>query len=174
MAKTPSNLLVSALDRTAFVKITGRANFTLSVHFKTLLVELKDRGFRGYVLDLGECVTMDSTFLGVLAGFAIKLADARAAATDLHCLQLLNPNQRVVELLDNLGIAHLFGVIQGNNPVEGTLHPTPQSDKNPTREEVSRTCLEAHQTLMAVNPDNIPKFKDVAQFLAEDLKKAQQ
>ena len=41
----------------------------------------------------------------------------------------------------------------------------------PTREEMSQTCLEAHQLLMKINPDNIPKFKDVTQFLAEDLRK---
>jgi len=41
----------------------------------------------------------------------------------------------------------------------------------PTRLETSRTCLEAHETLMKINPDNVPKFKDVTQFFAEDLKK---
>jgi hypothetical protein len=41
---------------------------------------------------------------------------------------------------------------------------------NPTREQIKRTSLEAHQTLMAVHPDNIARFKDVTLFLAEDLK----
>jgi hypothetical protein len=41
---------------------------------------------------------------------------------------------------------------------------------NPSRVEITRTCLEAHQTLMAMNPDNVARFKDVTQFLAEDLK----
>jgi hypothetical protein len=41
---------------------------------------------------------------------------------------------------------------------------------NPTLEQITRTSLEAHQTLMAANPDNAARFKDVAQFLAEDLK----
>ena len=27
------------------------------------------------------------------------------------------------------------------------------------------------ETLMQINPNNVPKFKEVAQFLAEDLKK---
>jgi anti-sigma B factor antagonist len=173
MAKTVSSLLVSVLDGTAFVKIVGRANFTLSVSFKTLVGELRARDYSSFVLDLGECVTMDSTFLGVLAGFAIKLADGSASAQAV-CLQLLNPNQRVVDLLENLGIAHLFKLIQGTNSAPANFQPPPsQNDCTPSREEISRTCLEAHQVLMAVNPDNIPKFKDVAQFLAEDLKKAQ-
>ncbi|MDB6032217.1 MAG: Anti-sigma-factor antagonist, partial [Verrucomicrobiales bacterium] len=40
--------------------------------------------------------------------------------------------------------------------------------------EISRTCLEAHKTLMEINPANISKFKDVTQFLAEDLKKMEE
>jgi hypothetical protein len=46
---------------------------------------------------------------------------------------------------------------------------TPESI-HPTHEQITRTCLEAHQTLMQVNPENATRFKDVTQFLAEDLK----
>jgi hypothetical protein len=46
---------------------------------------------------------------------------------------------------------------------------TPESS-NPTHEEITRTSLEAHQTLMEVNPENVARFKDVTQFLAEDLR----
>jgi hypothetical protein len=42
---------------------------------------------------------------------------------------------------------------------------------SPTKAEVTRTCLEAHQILADLNPANAAKFKDVAQFLAEGLKK---
>lgn len=41
----------------------------------------------------------------------------------------------------------------------------------PSREEVSRNCLEAHKILMELCPSNAAKFKEVTQFLAEDLKK---
>ncbi len=46
-----------------------------------------------------------------------------------------------------------------------------QTSASRDRKEISRTCLEAHEALMRINPNNIPKFKEVAQFLAEDLKK---
>jgi hypothetical protein len=36
---------------------------------------------------------------------------------------------------------------------------------------MTEACLEAHRTLMNVNPGNVAKFKDVTQFLAEDLKR---
>ena len=51
------------------------------------------------------------------------------------------------------------------------MEPLPPSPHPISKKEMSRNSLEAHRTLMDLNPANIPKFKDVAQFLAEDLKR---
>lgn len=169
MSKTPSNLHVCIVDDVAHIKVTGRANFASGVQFKMLVNELKERGFNHFVLEVGECMTMDSTFLGVLAGLVLQLHNDRQN-TDRITLELKNPNQRVVELLDNLGVSHLFEIRQGCAVPDKAYHAA-DDGPNPSRAEVSQTCLEAHQVLMAVNPDNIPKFKEVTQFLAEDLKK---
>jgi anti-sigma B factor antagonist len=163
---------VAVVERTAFIKLPPRANFSSSVEFKTLVNELRPRGVDHFVLDLGECVTMDSTFLGVLAGLALRNSDGKEITADgqkLH-LDLLNPNQRIADLLDNLGVVHLFNVLHQANPCTAIFEP--MNDRPlPSKEEISRNCLEAHDILMKVNPDNIPKFKEVAQFLAEDLRK---
>jgi len=39
----------------------------------------------------------------------------------------------------------------------------------PTRAEAAPTILEAHENLMEFDPRNVPKFKDVVEFLREDL-----
>jgi hypothetical protein len=39
----------------------------------------------------------------------------------------------------------------------------------PTREEAAPNILQAHQALMEFDPRNVPKFKDVVEFLREDL-----
>src|SRR5262249_24904067 len=80
-------------------------------------------------------------------------------------------NARISELLENLGVLHLFKVTEG--PVvtpDGACANDVQST-NASREQVTRTCLEAHQTLMDINPGNVTRFKDVTAFLADDLKK---
>lgn len=170
MNPTSANLLVAATDQIAFLKIIGRANLNLSVCFKTVINQLRETGLKNFVLDLGECSTMDSTFLGVLAGSVLNSNDSQPGSGAI-CLQLLNPNHRIADLLENLGVDHLFGIFCGSNPAEAKLKPSSQSEVPASREEISKTCLEAHKVLMALNPENIPKFKDVAQFLAEDLKR---
>jgi len=167
--KTPvSNLLVWVGDRDACIRISGRASFNSSLDFKTLVNGLSQKGFSHFVLDLSDCLLMDSTFLGVLAGIGLKFDATRNG--DTH-LELLNPNPRILDLLENLGVGHLFKVLKGAEPATEKMSPVEPANGPADRKEVSRTCLEAHKTLMEVNPANIPKFKDVAQFLAEDLKK---
>lgn len=155
----------------ACVKIAGRANFTFSPDFKTLLAELMQKGYGRFIIDLSECVLMDSTFLGVLAGFGIKLNPGASAANG--GIELSNPNGRVTELLENLGVLQLFKIVNGSLQLSGDVSVQTPAPINPTHEEITRTSLEAHQALMAVNPENVPRFKDVAQFLAEDLKNLQ-
>jgi anti-sigma B factor antagonist len=167
---TPSaKLSVLVCKDFACVKIAGRANFMSSPDFKTLLAELKQKGYHRFIIDLSACVLMDSTFLGVLAGFGMMKNPG--AAPDDCSIELLNPSARVRELLDNLGVLPLFKVT--------TAAPQPPADAkvsapdsiNPTQEQITRTCLDAHRALMALSPENAARFKDVTQFLAEDLKK---
>jgi len=174
MATKAPIMSVAVVEPMAFVKLPGRANFGTSVDFKTLINELRVRGINHFVLDLGECVTMDSTFLGVLAGLALRNSEGKEIATDGQRLKLdlLNPNPRVADLLDNLGVMHLFKIVnQPENPCTAIFEPVTTDRPAPTKEEISRNCLEAHELLMRINPDNIPKFKEVTQFLAEDLRK---
>src|SRR4051812_42254884 len=171
---TPSaKLLVFVSGHLACVKIVGRANFTSSIDFKTLLNELLQKDYTCLLIDLSECVLMDSTFLGVLSGFGLKMFPARDGEQNGTGIELLNPNPRISELLENLGVLHLFKVVNGPLalPDEVQAHARETSPSAPTREEVTRNCLEAHRTLMDISPANIPKFKEVTQFLAEDLKK---
>ena len=168
MSTSSAKLSVLVGKDFACLKIAGRANFSFSPDFKTLLTELSQKGYNRFVIDLSECMLMDSTFLGVLAGFGIKLN--QAGAPDQRGIELLNANARVTELLENLGALHLFKTTSGALPLpDGIRACTPESI-NPTHEEITRTSLEAHQTLMSVNPENVARFKDVTQFLAEDLK----
>jgi anti-anti-sigma factor len=168
MATPSANLSVLVGKNFACVKITGRANFTSSPDFKTLLAELAQKGYARFIIDLAGCVLMDSTFLGVLAGFGLKM-NQKGVPGECN-IELLNTNDRVAELLENLGALHLFKVTSGTLQLPDDVKTSTPESINPSREEITRTSLEAHKTLMAVNPDNYARFKDVTQFLAEDLK----
>ena len=160
--------MVAVCDHVVCVKINGRADFNLSLDVKRLFDELRQRGYQRFALELCDCVMMDSTFLGMLSGEGLKYRGAGIAQDSW--LELMNPCPRIAEVLENLGVAHLFKISIRADPLTVPYETLSQTAvKNMA--EVTRNCLEAHQTLMGVNPRNIQKFKDVAQFLAEDLKR---
>lgn len=164
MNTQPASLKVSVAGHRVFIVISGRATFQCSVAFKTLVSEMWDRGSHEFIIDLRDCPTMDSTFLGVLSGLSHKLSEGKPPGT----LGLVKPNQRILELLDNLGIGSLFPLVElVDNPPQD-LKPVESAPAS--KEDFSRTMLDAHQTLMKIYPGNIPKFKDVVRYLEEDLK----
>ena len=156
----------------ACIKIAGRANFNASVNFKTVLTELRQKGFSYFVIELSECLLMDSTFLGVLAGFGLKMSQP-AGDSAPRPVELRNPNTRITELLETLGVLHLFQVSRGPLATPESVEACAPSPAHASRAELTRACLEAHQTLMEINPENVARFKEVAKFLAEDLQKLQ-
>src|ERR1035437_1214551 len=160
MSAPSARMLGFAGGQGSCIRIIGRANFTSSVDFKSLINELLQRGHSYFMLDLAECALMDSTFLGVLAGFGLKLS-AGNGDHGRHGIELVNPNARITELLDTLGVLHLFKLTQRPLPLPDQAEVRPHAPGTPTKTEVTHACIEAHQTLMDISPANAAKFKDV-------------
>jgi len=170
MSNGTASLSVLVQDKLVCIKIAGRANFQASIDFKTLVNALWTKGHIHFVLELSDCQLMDSTFMGVLAGLGLRFNQVRSGEQPVT-MELLNASERVSDLIDNLGITYLFQIHKGAAPAATELNPVEKPVGPPDRTETARTCLEAHRLLMELNPDNISKFKDVAKFLEEDLKK---
>jgi anti-anti-sigma factor len=167
MDHSSASLKVAVFDRTVCVQVSGRADFTCTVDLKRLITELWERGYAHFVFDLRGCRNMDSTFLGVLTDISLQLSNGSGQS---HPLELLNANPRITETLENLGVAHLFQICTSDAPLSDKFEPLSHgAPASPV--ELARTCLKAHQTLIALNPENAQRFKDVAQFMAEDLRR---
>lgn len=167
MSATPVSLEVWVDDQFVCVKIAGRAGCASSVGFRKLLLGLREKGHKRFILDLTKCQLMDSTFLGVLAGLGMRFSEG--ADGNRAAIELLNPSPRISGLLENLGVAENFKVLNGAAVQTDNLKQVEASSANPGHEELQRTCLEAHKLLVQLNPRNAPKFKDVCKYLEEDL-----
>jgi anti-anti-sigma factor len=166
MNQSSAKLMVAVFDHVVCVKINGRADFTLSLDLRRVIHELSQRGYRRFVVELRDCAMMDSTFLGTLSGVGLEFYET---GQDLP-LELFNPSPRIAEVLENLGVAHLFKIVSHPEPLAVKYEPLAETGGQ-SKAAVTRNCLEAHHVLMALNPENAHRFKDVAQFLAEDLKR---
>ena len=153
--------LVDAYSDPVVVRIEGRASFQNSACLRDFISEMVRQGKTKLVLDFLHCTSMDSTFLGVLAGAALELRKA----TPPGSLILARLSQRNLELIRNLGLHRLLTVDAGDFPMNFTKCDTPLACDNRSEVENARLVLEAHENLVAVDENNRAKFQDVLAFL---------
>jgi len=165
-------VFVATTSRAALVKVEGRGSFKVSASLKEFGDSAIRKQFPLLLLDMQACVGMDSTFMGVLAGVASRLRTQSGKVAMVNC------SPRIRGLLATLGLDQLIsayeagaapeeyaGALQGRAPREkledGTCHDV----------ETVRTMLDAHQHLVDLVPENLPQFKDVLQFLREEVQR---
>ncbi len=157
--------LVDAYSDPVLVRIQGRASFMNSGSLKEFFTEMIRQGKTKLAVDFQQCTSMDSTFLGVLAGAALELKKTAS----LGSLTLVRVGERNLELIRNLGLHRLAIVDAGNFSLN--LGGTAQALSEPMRTEIERTrlVLEAHENLLDADPSNLTKFQDLLAFLRNQL-----
>jgi len=157
----PSSVLVGSLGRTVWLKVNGRGTFQNSPGVKEFVKQMIQRGHRQFVVDLGSCELMDSTFMGTLAGVALRLREIGQGG-----LRAVNVNVRNASLLENLGLDQLFSVETGH----AADAPATLRQAEPVQEDDAKeTVLEAHEALIEADAHNAVKFKDVVDYLRQEL-----
>jgi anti-sigma B factor antagonist len=153
--------LVDAYSDPIVVRIEGRASFQNSAALHDFFAETRRQGRTRYVIDFQHCTSMDSTFLGVLAGAALQLRKANPPGK----LVFARVGERNLELIRNLGLHRLVTVDAGSFPMAFGQAPTPLPEAERTELESARMVLEAHENLVATDESNRGKFQDVLAFL---------
>jgi anti-sigma B factor antagonist len=153
--------LVDAYSDPVVVRIDGRASFQNSTSLRDFIAEMLRMGRTRFVLDFQHCASMDSTFLGVLAGAALEL---KKKTTD-GSLVLARVGQRNLELIRNLGLHRLLTVDGGETAATSANCDKPLESKKCSELEQARGVLEAHENLVSVDEANRSKFQDVLSFL---------
>ena len=156
----PAFLVDPSSDPVA-IRIEGRASFQNSPCLNEFFNALVAQGRSRFVMDFQSCTSMDSTFLGVLAGAALQL---RKQATP-GSLVLCRLGERNLELVRNLGLHRLLTVDTGATEVNSAALAVLPSLPVQCELESARTVLAAHENLIAADEANRTKFQDVLSFL---------
>jgi anti-anti-sigma regulatory factor len=160
-----ARIFVSRDGGDCVVKVVGRATFVVCPTLRDLVrpFEVDPAAFEGdVVIDLTECSGMDSTFMGILAMFALK---ARKAGKVIKILNASVSNRR---LLDGLGLGGLFDFVDGT-PVEADGELDEASSES-SSSSTAETVLDAHKTLMEADEGNVEKFKKVVEMVEKEVK----
>jgi len=171
------------------MRIEGRASFQNSGCLRDFVTEMLAQGKTRLVIDFQHCTSMDSTFLGILAGVALQLRKGGAASvagaasggqggagvagegiggprSELsQPLILARVGQRNLELIRNLGIHRLMTVDSGDFKMSFDKCARPLTQQEQDELSNARMALEAHENLVAADESNRSKFQDVLSFL---------
>jgi len=168
------------------MRIEGRASFQNSGCLRDFVTEMLAQGRTRLVIDFQHCTSMDSTFLGILAGVALQLRKGSAggaagsgaqgggagaevggarAGEVMQPLILARVGQRNLELIRNLGIHRLMTVDSGDFKMSFDKCARPLTQQEQDELSNARMALEAHENLVAADESNRSKFQDVLSFL---------
>ncbi len=161
-----SSIQVGVNGPVVWVRVAGRGSFLESGSLKEFGREMVNRGYREFVFDLEECAMMDSTFMGTMAGMALRLKElGEGRLRVIHC------GERSRDLLSGLGLDQIFD-IQSNGQTAPQCQTLPKTVGNEAaKRDQASTMLEAHEALCEARPENLTRFKDVLEYLKQDLRR---
>ena len=157
------------------IRVNGRGSFANSVELKRITDHFFDKhGAQAcrFVMDLGDCSTMDSTFMGVQA--SIGLRQKRDSG---ELMAIVNVKPQNVRLLQTLGLAHFMHVRpEGAGAALDTAGATFQTAEKHDVSKLDRIVhmIEAHETLCDTGSGNTVEFNQVLKFLRESLEREKQ
>jgi anti-anti-sigma regulatory factor len=165
-------LLVAIQGPTALVRVRGRGSFKTAPALREFGHAAVARGCERVIMDMDECVGMDSTFMGVMAGLCMQLKAENAGV-----MVVMNLGQKTMVLLETLGIGQLLQMhMAGTLPDSLKQHLSAITDiskldiSNRDKKVTLETMLTAHEDLVSVSKDNLPKFRDVMSYLSKELR----
>lgn len=151
----------------AVVRVLSRGNFNNSMPLKRFAQLVQSEGkVQRFVVDLQFCESMDSTFMGVLAGIAIAMYQKQKAK-----LVVFGASDHCKRLLKNLGLLPLVELKDGQmtelERSEGSLKSADSAAC--TRIEQIYLTLNAHKELCRIDSQNEMRFQAVIEYLEKSL-----
>ena len=161
-----SSIQVGVSGQSVWVKVEGKGNFLNSGNLKEFTREMIQRGYREFVVDLENCAMMDSTFMGTMAGVALKLKElGHGHLHVVHC------GNRSRDLLTGLGLDQIFNIHTDGSAAPHTevLDGVTPIEPSVQKQQQAQQMLDAHEALCEAAPENFSRFKDVLDYLKQDL-----
>lgn len=156
-------------DGFTWIRCEGKGSFLQSPALKECAQRSENDGQHRFVIDLEACTGMDSTFMGSLAGLAIRVGKKDG------WVQIASPGDRNRQSLEDLGLDHLLSLEPPDAPWRGRADAI-RSELQPYEPaEVSgggdraRMVLQAHRDLASTSDDNAKRFANVLDVLEKQV-----
>ena len=162
-------ILIYRESEFSWIRCEGKGSFVSSPALKKWVDAEIDSGVLCVVVDLEACTGMDSTFMGTLAGLAMRLLKCSGGK-----LQIAAPGEKNQKSLEGLGLDVLMQIDPPKAEWRGRMGEVREklTPFNMVGSKVSDApyVLEAHQKLCEADDRNAEKFGTVLEFLEAEVK----
>ena len=155
----------------SWIRCSGKGNFLSSPNVKACAEHCLAHGARCIVVDLSTCSGMDSTFMGMLAGLAMRITKQTGGGR----LEIADSGEKNLASLEDLGL-DAFMEINPSGALWNSCKDEIRSKLDPWKKEPTpphergKLVLEAHKTLSATSAANAKKFENVVNLLEKEIK----
>jgi len=155
-------VLHASHDGVHVLRFIGDIRYTLTPSINRFL-EAVFAGPRpaGFVIDLSEADSIDSTNLGLLARIAMRLQ-----ALDAPRVTLVSNRADINAILTSMALDEVFDIVDDTGMVTGAAQELPHADAD--KETLARTLIDAHRALMELSEHNREMFRDVVASLEKN------
>ena len=154
--------LVNTYAEPVVIRINGRASYLNSGPLREFFAILARQMRKDVMIDFRNCTSVDSTFLGIVAGAALDFMDMEPRGN----IKLVSLSPRNLELVRNLGLERLTTIVE--TPAESAdgrgAEQALEADKIDKEERV-RMIIAAHEHLVKCDESNAERFQDVLTFM---------
>ncbi|WP_186297689.1 STAS domain-containing protein [Sedimenticola selenatireducens] len=148
-------ILHGSQDGVEILCYKGDIRHTLCVALDRYLQTLMDKkDLKGFVVDLTQAESVDSTNLGILARLARVMQKE-----GLPKVTLISDQPDINELLEAVGFDRVFDIVETREGALAKLSEIPVTTSGDVK--TTQLLLEAHRALMALNEANRVQFQDV-------------
>tara|TARA_E500000331_G_C17011419_1_gene606575 strand:- start:44 stop:547 length:504 start_codon:yes stop_codon:yes gene_type:complete len=159
------NYQVHDCQQGSVVRVQKKASYLNCEPVRNFFEQRLHAGQKNFIVDFANCTSVDSTFLGILVGLALKLRKIE----DPGKLVLVNLLGRNLETVQNLGIHRIAEISEMKIETESDLQMLDSTRGDNMAS--SKAIYDAHKMLMNLNSKNSRMFCDVVNFLEQELVK---
>lgn len=160
---TEGEFLYAIIDETCIIKPMGSIVYSMSGDLDEFFkIISEEESIRKVLVDLTETTYLDSTNLGLLARMNHMINNNPGKEN-----MLFFANKAINEIIIDLGLNTIFTIIPHHEYKAGQMVNIPHSGI--CQEDLSAIVLEAHKFLMTLNNENRDKFKNVVEYINQDM-----
>lgn len=146
---------ISAFGENGYIKVIGPGNMNIAPVMKDICYAMISENKEMIIIDLKECLIVDSTFMGTLVNINERF---EIVGIEKGKLLIMNLNEDIHRLFDMVGISSMLETVPDEIDVPDLdLKLIDAGDVD--REEKLRVVVEAHEKLIQLNAGNKEKFE---------------